>query len=222
MYHVQRTAGSRVLSNVSRAAIAIGVAAAALAAWYLARGTSATADDAAADDQRGAAASSDRARPANAPPPPPTHVVKLAGADERRAIAERIDAAQTARAAIHARRPLPALPAAPQDVDPNDMQSFARSFRAAMREAVPILAECFSAARARHEIDSSLSVTAKMTVVGDPDVGALIDAHELESASPISHELDACLRDTFQKLELPAPAGGGKIDVTYPLVFRDE
>jgi hypothetical protein len=96
------------------------------------------------------------------------------------------------------------------------------SLRAAMHEAKPILAECYTSARARNAVGTSLDVTAKMTLIGDKDVGTLIDAHAIESESPIPRELDECLRDTFQKLELPPVGGGGRVEVTYPLAFRDE
>lgn len=217
---MQRERTPRVSIIVKRVGLVVAAAAIAALGWYLAFGR--TGDDAEAGEPARAAAprSGAVASPPHSPSPtahPPQHVTKLASAEERARIAEQIERARSARAAIHA----PAAPSLPRaQLDPKDIETFKTTFRDAMKEVLPLLAECYSAARAK--LPSELVVKAKMSLVGDPDVGTLIDAHALDAKVEIPREFDECLRDTLQKLELPPLADGDKVSITYPLVFRDE
>ena len=200
---------------MKRGTIAIGLGAAAIAAWYWMRAPARASDEPADEPRAAPLATSDRAVH------PLQHVTTLASSDERRRVAEQIERAHAARAgaALHAPRP-PSLPIVPQ-LRTDDIDAFKTTFRAAMREVIPILAECYTHARAQLP-DGELIVKAKLSLDGDPDIGTLIDAHAIESEQAIPTELDACLRDTFQRLELPPLAEGDHVDVTYPLVFRDD
>jgi len=170
--------------------------------------------------------------PGNEPPPakqvphPLRHVTRLASAEERREIASAIAAATKAR---HAPDPAPATdPAAIAGAKPTlptaDAQTIVTPLRDAMREALPLLAECYTKALPTLA-NSRLSVAAHLRLTGDPDIGTLIDADQLHDDvgdKPLPAELDSCLRDTFQQLELPPLAEGDKIDVTYPLAFSND
>ena len=68
-----------------------------------------------------------------------------------------------------------------------------------------------------------VTVAAHLRLVGDPDVGTLIDdAGPLADATgqPLPAAFDDCLRGTFQTLALPPLAEGDEVSVTYPFVFR--
>ncbi len=215
---MQPTPPRRVSIGVMRVGFVVAAAAIAALGAYLAFGRS--SDDAeASEPARVATTTSAKSNPqAPAPARPPHHVTKLASAEERAKIAEQIDRARSQRAALHA----PASPALPRaQLDPNDLDNFKTTFRDAMREVLPLLAECYTAARGKLPA-GELVVKAHMALVGDPDVGTLIDADRLDANVPVPREFDDCLRDTVQKLELPPLAEGGKVTITYPLVFRDE
>ncbi len=169
--------------------------------------------------------------PGNEPPPakqvphPLRHVTRLASSEERRAVAAAIAEAVKAR---HAADPAPASdPAPPPSAKPElptaDAQTIVTPLRDAMREALPLLAECYSKALPTLA-NGHLSVAAHVRLTGDPDIGTLIDADELhdDTDKPLPAELDGCLRDTFQQLELPPLAEGDKIDVTVPLRFFND
>jgi hypothetical protein len=150
-----------------------------------------------------------------AAPPPPRHVTRLASAQERRQVADRIASAQAAHAATHAPRP-PSLPAA--TMDPNDPEGMKTTIRSAMKEAIPFLAECYDKAKLD---EPETKVIANLTLTGDPDVGTLIDADQLVDGAqkPLPTGFDDCVRSTLQTLQLPPLAEGNLVKVTYPFVF---
>jgi hypothetical protein len=70
--------------------------------------------------------------------------------------------------------------------------------------------------------DAETRIAAKLTLTSDPDVGTIIDAHQIsdDQGRPLLATFDDCLRDTIQQLALPPIADGGTIEVTYPLTFH--
>lgn len=153
---------------------------------------------------------------ADDPPPPPMpkaavpqpigkidHAQLLATKAERQQLADQIASAQTARkAAGHAPHP-PILTVA------------------AMRDAMPLITACYTQAIPQLA-DDETRIAAKLTLTSDPDVGTIIDAHQIsdDQGRPLLATLDDCLRDTIQQLALPPIADGGTIEVTYPLTFH--
>jgi hypothetical protein len=143
-------------------------------------------------------------------------VMKLANAEERRQLAERISAAQAGRAMTHAPAP-PRLP----DAEPAINKV---SFRAAMRELIPMLKECYETALPTLP-SPDLEFTAKLRLTGDPDVGTIIDADALvdkTTGEPLPEAFDDCLRGTFMQMALPPIAEGDKLEVHYPFKFAQE
>ncbi len=215
---------ARCLARMKR--LVIGGVIAALVALavlvYLAQRSSARADIANAPGSE--------PPPAKQVPHPLRHVTRLATADERREVASAIAAATKAR---HAAAPAPAAdpapsPPAPSSAKPTlptaDAQTIVTPLRDAMREALPLLAECYTKALPKLA-NSHLEVAAHLRLTGDPDIGTLIDADQLHddvADKALPDELDSCLRDTLQQLELPPLAEGDRIDVTYPLVFSND
>ena len=158
------------------------------------------------------------------------HAQKLASKAERQQLADQIASAQTARkAAAHAPRPpaLPTLDPAPGNesralqlgpTHPDDMKT---TIRAAMRDAIPLIADCYQQAIPQLA-DDETRIAAKLTLTSDPDVGTIIEAHQIsdDQGRPLLATFDDCLRDTIQQLALPPVADGGTIEVTYPLTFH--
>jgi hypothetical protein len=143
---------------------------------------------------------------AAAPAGPVAHVTRLAP-DERRQVADRI-------AAAHSARVRPELP------PPDPASSLKESLRHAVRDVIPYLTDCFEKAIPTLP-GPHVTVTAKMTLTGDADIGTLIDAHELvdDEGNPLPRAFDECLRTTLQSLELPPLAEGDVVEVHYPFEF---
>jgi hypothetical protein len=147
------------------------------------------------------------------------HVRTLASGEERREVAGRIAAAQASRA--QSSTPPPRLPPITDTLTSGDPDTMKQTVRGAMREVVAHLMTCYESSlstRGRKE----LHVVAHLTLTGDPDIGTLIDAPQLfdDQAEPLPSQLDDCLRDTLQSLELPPLAEGDHVDIAYPFTFR--
>ena len=157
---------------------------------------------------------------ADDPPPPPMpkaaapqpiakidHAQKLATKAERQQLADQIASAQAARkAAVHSPRPPVFAPTVAVT---------------AMRDAIPLLTDCYQQAMPQLA-DDETRIATKLTLTSDPDVGTIIDAHQIsdDQGRPLLATFDDCLRDTIQQLALPPIADGGTIEVTYPLTFH--
>jgi hypothetical protein len=171
---------------------------------------------------------------ADDPPPPPMpkaappqpiakidHAQKLATKAERQQLADQIASAQTARkASTHAPRP-PVLPVVATTLDPGHPDDMKTTIRTAMRDAIPLISDCYQQAMPQLA-DDETRIAAKLTLTSDPDVGTIIDAHQIsdDQGRPLLATFDDCLRDTIQQLALPPIADGGTIEVTYPLTFH--
>jgi hypothetical protein len=134
--------------------------------------------------------------------------------DTRRHVADQI-ASYHAHHSAPRRPELPPLPV--EDDQPSPLKT---SIRAAMREVVPYLQDCYETALPTLDT-RRLAITAHLTLTGDPDVGTLIEADQLvdDAGQVLQPDLDDCLRSTLRSLELPALAEGDIVDVNYPLRF---
>jgi hypothetical protein len=167
--------------------------------------------------------------PAPPKPAPIAKVTKLGSVEERKLLADRIEKARAERAsttsksgtggstgmATHA----PAPPRLPEQAPAIS----AVEIRAAMRDVIPILADCYSAALPTLP-DSHVEITAELTLSGDPDIGTVIDAKQIadKGGQPLPAGFDDCLRSTFQTLALPPLQEGDQIEVRYPFVFDNQ
>jgi len=200
--------------------VALGVALAVIAVvlvWYLTRGS---------DSPHATAAPSASAPGSASPKPGPIERVKKVTHAERNELAKQIAAARAGRAA-------PAAPAGPSlpaggsarphlpegKLDPGDVDSFKTTFKSAMKDVVPYLAECLD----KHSavLPQELNVRAKLNLTGDPDIGTIIDTDGLtdDKDGPLQQEFDLCVRDALAGLELPPLAEGEQVRVTYPFLF---
>lgn len=162
---------------------------------------------------------------------PPRRVRRLAGAAERQQLLSLITAARERRAsATGAGGRLTATAGADTGgggaaaVGPDMPSTLDReTIRDAMHEALPFLGDCYVDARPTRTTDH-LAIVAHLTLTGDPDIGTLVDASQLDDddeGGPLATKLDDCLRAALQTLELPPLSTGASIEVNYPLLFGD-
>jgi hypothetical protein len=224
--NMQQVAAARVSTIMKRAAVALALAAIAGAIWYLQR-------------PRSRAAPVADPLPEVARPKPITKVTKLANAEQRKQMAVRIADAQAARAAAAASasaaeaavgggaatraRPAPSLPA--DVVEAKDMrnpETLKVEIRAAMREVIPLISECYEAEM--DNLPDKTSILAQLTLTGDPDIGTVVDANEVldDQQKPLARRFDDCLRNTFQLIALPPLAEGDRVEVRYPFLFAKQ
>lgn len=166
-----------------------------------------------------------RAEPATpSPPSPPTtvattaehHVTQFATPEARTELQHQIaTAGETRRGALAAR----AMPHLPTPVVAADLDK--QVLRDAMREVISYITQCYEDALPTLGTNH-LEISAHLTITGDRDVGAIIDAKQLFDANglPLPPVLDDCLRSTFQTLRLPPLGDGESVEVNYPFEFR--
>jgi hypothetical protein len=97
--------------------------------------------------------------------------------------------------------------------------------RAAVREVVPLLGECFEMAPAKLRAKGGRVVT-EMKVHSEPEIGTIIyeasfpegDDHMLADA-----DFTECMHETLMSVEMPPiPEDGGEVVIRYPFTFSEE
>lgn len=205
-----------------RATLALAVVAAAVLVWYLRRGPETRAVAAPPASAATTTPSTEAASPAA---PKRNDRVKKVTPAERASLAKQIQDARAGRAATSAPAgpslpaAAPQLPAAAPALDPKDLEAFKTTFKAAMKEVVPYLAECYDQHSAR--LPTEITVRANLSLTGDPDIGTLIDNNGLSTpdGSPLDEAFSTCLSDALAGLVLPPLAEGEEVKVTYPFLF---
>lgn len=86
-------------------------------------------------------------------------------------------------------------------------------------DLMPIAKECYeSALEDQPELGGKLVM--KFTIVGDAEVGGVVDESEVAPESDLQHAgLRECMRESMLSLTFPPPEDGGTVTVTYPFVF---
>jgi RNA polymerase sigma factor (sigma-70 family) len=159
---------------------------------------------------------------------PSHHVTQFASPEARTQLVQRIAAAAQTRleaslppVTTYTSTPAPQLPPLPPPpvIAASDLDK--DTLRRAMHEVVPFLVQCFEAAMPTIPANE-LSIRAHLTITGDRDVGAIIDAKQLFDADqkPLPPKFDDCLRSTLQTLELPPLGDGSSVEIDYPFTFR--
>jgi hypothetical protein len=97
------------------------------------------------------------------------------------------------------------------------LESVGAPLKAGLDASIPLLAACYEKAGSA----SVKTAAANMTMVSDPDLGTVIDTATVTDAEgkPLAPELDTCLRDTIDQLELPPLGQVGKLNVQYTFRF---
>jgi len=205
--------------RVNKILMLVGVAAAVVAVWLLlSRGKDTAAK--VADPAGSNATATGSAVTATTPGAKTKPVAKVGrvSPEERKRLADRIANARANRPAPStspggASGPPPRLP------DNNDAVIVRTTMKAAMREIIPYLADCYD--KSGEKVPAEMKVVADMTLTGDPDIGTIIDTNGITDGDgkPLEPGFDACLKDAFVSLEMPPLSEGSEVKVTYPFVF---
>ncbi|MGE0547909.1 MAG: hypothetical protein AB7O24_20250 [Kofleriaceae bacterium] len=118
--------------------------------------------------------------------------------------------------------------------DPSKAIALDRDYiRSSVRDIIPLLAECYSAALARKPALAG-SVLVSFEISGEPEVGGVItnsevltagkrivddNGKELEPTTLDDAEVHECIRETMYAIEIDPPPHGGTVTVRYPLAF---
>lgn len=154
---------------------------------------------------------------ATSPVAKPEHVRRLSAID-RQQLGDQIAAARAkARAAAAASSASGGANGAKPVLDDEiSLDQVADGLLTAMKESVPILAECYDKTLG---LDAGTTRTAlvKMEMTSDPDLGTVIDDTAMTDADgkKLEPRLDECLRSTIESLALPPFKVGGKLKVQY-------
>ncbi len=200
-----------------RYGIALAVAVAiAIAVYFATRGREASAPSASPGSAGSATTSASPAAHAPERALPPRHVTTLASAEERARVASEIAAARAARA--HAAPAPPSLPAQHEV----DVKSYAQGLQRALQDVTPYLDACYDAARGSGARGERTAMV-RMSLVGDRDVGTLIDTGTMVDANqqPLEPDLASCLKTTLESLELPPLAEGDELKIQYRFQLGD-
>jgi hypothetical protein len=87
-------------------------------------------------------------------------------------------------------------------------------------DLVPLAVECYDSTL---ESDSELEgrLVMSFSIVGDEDVGGVVDEVVLAEESDLKHEgLTECMRESMYSMTFEPPEGYGSVRVTYPFVFE--
>jgi hypothetical protein len=93
--------------------------------------------------------------------------------------------------------------------------------RSAINDIVPMVQECFELGRhARPELRQARAIV-HFSIIGDDQHGGVVEESKLDDASEgMTPELSECVRETMYSLQLPAPEGHGRVEVTYPFLLE--
>ncbi len=128
---------------------------------------------------------------------------------------------QARERARHAPTPAPGATGATASANaPGEATALDRDYvRAAMREVLPLLSECYMLALAEQP-GLAGELVADFTIEGEPEVGGVIADVTIAPESGLDNAtMNECVRETVYTLQLPAPQAGGTLSVRYPVRF---
>lgn len=89
--------------------------------------------------------------------------------------------------------------------------------RQAIDDITPLIQGCFDLARGQQPSLRADQVTVHFTIEGDQDLGGVVAGSTVDALSEGTPPLlTTCVTETMYALQLPAPTGRGKVEVTYP------
>jgi hypothetical protein len=132
-------------------------------------------------------------------------------------LVERIAAAKAARAKARVGSGATGAPDAASDA--NDLARIGPQIKEGLEAAISFLADCYTAKGDARPAVKTAAVN--MTLVGDPEIGMVIDADEMfdETGLPLEPALDECLRTTLESLALPPLDTGDAVRLKYSFRF---
>ena len=202
----------RRLAAIALALVAIGIA---VGLWHR-QGQQATASTSSGTGGSGVATVA--ATTGSATGKTGDHVTQI-GREEREKLAQRIAAANKARAAAHGGAP--ARPTLPDQGSDDPLSRVQDHVLQALKEAIPFLAQCYEQS-IPFDARTGITTMAMMTLTTDPDIGTVIDADQIfdDKNQPIPKALDECLRNTMQTLALPPLDSDDQIKIQYSFRFE--
>lgn len=110
------------------------------------------------------------------------------------------------------------------DVEPDALGQLTKDYlQARVRDDfLPLAQECYDDALER---DAALSgrLTLQIRIVGEPDVGGIVEETEPTLDSEITDpELVECMRESMMSMSFDPPENGGALQVTYPFVLSND
>lgn len=110
----------------------------------------------------------------------------------------------------------PEMPERPRGTLPREY------IRETVGEITPLIAECYDTTLEQSPTAEG-RVTVSFTIVGEEDVGGLVETAEIveidESLAELT-DFDECIVQTILSIEIDPPEGGGEVNVTYPFIFH--
>jgi rRNA maturation protein Nop10 len=154
----------------------------------------------------------------------PAHDAARKARDEKRAeILAAIQRRRAASAPLLQKAAASASTAAAEDEPPRGHYE-ASYIRQVFREDMfPIMKQCYdSALKRRPTLGGKLVL--KFAIVGDPQVGGVVEDAEFAGESDLQDdEMQTCVRESLLALTFDKPPeGGGKVTVTYPILFSPD
>jgi len=123
----------------------------------------------------------------------------------------------------------PAAPgsAAPSEAAANLLPSLDPEYvRGAIREQlVPVAVDCYNTVLTREDESAGGTLVFEFTIIGDADVGGVVEAVELGEGSTFASEfLRECLLESLLAVTFPPPpeGEGGRVEVRYPMTFTPD
>lgn len=115
----------------------------------------------------------------------------------------------------------PAAPAAPLAPAPAPGAQTRSYIRAAVRDILPLLTECYTEGLARWP-GLGGDVLVDFTIEGEPDIGAVISDSKIDPfrSSIQDPEVLECIQETMYALQIDPPAEGSSVRVVYRFTFR--
>lgn len=92
--------------------------------------------------------------------------------------------------------------------------------RAQIQTLLPLLKECYENTHRSHG-GARGKLVVDFTIVGEPDLGALVSESAINDAGSTLTDADLreCVRETMYAARFPAPTSGGEVHVSYPFAF---
>jgi hypothetical protein len=166
------------------------------------------------DDKRTTPIASGSAPRAEATPSKPEKIdrVRQLDAPARAKLREQIMAARAkARADAASSSSSPISPPADDSIP----LEHAGTIVEALKETPAIVAKCYG------EKDEGFEAAAMMSIISDPELGAVIDTDRItdKAGNPIDQKIEDCMRDTIESLALPPMPDRGILKLQYTFKF---
>jgi RNA polymerase sigma factor (sigma-70 family) len=109
-------------------------------------------------------------------------------------------------------------PALPDDIDLDK-----EYIRAAVKEILPMIADCYNRGLEREPALGG-TIVVDFTIEGEPSVGGVISESSIvaDKSTLADAQVRECVQETMYALQIDPPSGGGKVKVVYPFAFSND